>query len=101
MNASVTCGLRTWRNQFGASYKIPPWVELTLVDVSWADEACPSFRLSSDSPVTLWIEHPNLLKRKQPGIDDRFSVTFAGILLYSGDDLSDALANLRVPVERV
>jgi hypothetical protein len=53
----------SWVAEFGDEWAVPKWVELGYVDVSWHNDACPSFvvRFHNDRAtprLLLWVDEP-------------------------------------------
>lgn len=77
-----------WRAEFGADYAVPPEVSAAgLIDVSWHNDACPSFIRPEDEAdfidghgqcvARLWVEHPDPDQREYRATK-RYSVTIEG-----------------------
>lgn len=90
-----------WVREFGAEYAVPAVVEDALPDMSWHNDACPSFGYYTSTPdseraVRLWVEHPDATKRETGEASKRYAVivygdngdTFTG---HEGDDVTEAL----------
>src|SRR5690349_2766162 len=82
-----------WRREFGAGYAVPASIggHPGLADVSWHNDASPSFCLLGDAsdeggiPRRLWVEHPDPAQREWPAAA-RFTVTGDGdgAVAYAG-----------------
>jgi len=96
----------SWIEEFGVEYAIPQQVldlekQGTLWDLSWHNDAMPSFYRWLRDPgddddgdaVILWIEHPDADQRETPEWP-RFTVSRYGHnsrTFYDGDDVNAAL----------
>ena len=101
--------MRTWKTEFGVEYAIPKeiidlCVERVLIDESWHNDACPSFRVAvtgecgDPNATILWIEHP-YPKERESGCGDtigpRFLFSkFIGETLFGTENLEEAIAFL-------
>lgn len=91
-----------WVLEFGEDWQVPPLIDQmaeagALIDVSWSNDACPSFSVPPDcgARLALWVEHPAAAGRTDPK-GPRFCVHSGpdvgeDICHYKGDDLAEAL----------
>lgn len=94
-----------WRQEFGEGYEVPDEIAKSaeLVDLSWHNDASPSFCLrehASDEdavPSRIWAEHPDPALREAEG-GARFVTTVGWRdevhVLYAGDDPAKAVRAL-------
>ena len=73
-----------WRSEFGADYAVPAWFEShpDLTDVSWHNDAAPSFQTGVNDPgypniatVRVWVDHVDVEQRESAY---RYMVVFEG-----------------------
>lgn len=86
----------SWKSEFGAEYEVPPEIlSSDLIDDSWHNDACPSFRRADDEHHKLWVEHPDPDSRETTG--PRFMVMKGDSdePIYYGDDVTAALAAMQ------
>jgi len=82
-----------WQTEFGDDYEVPPTItnDPELVDVSWHNDACPSFEFAGRR---LWVEHPiPTFREVAPG--HAFAVTDGELVLWAGDNVVEAVAALK------
>lgn len=92
----------TWRTEFGSDYDVPQEVTSQLVDVSWGNDAAPSFvnrgdeGLQHDEMYRLWVEHPDPMSRDFAGGDNKRFVIVYGPddIVFETDDVGQALAKM-------
>src|SRR5262249_12476821 len=63
---------RTFSNQFPADYAVPSEIAALaqsgkITDTSWGDDVCPSFNLTEDGGIRLWVGHPDPARREIKG----------------------------------
>lgn len=89
-----------WRIEKGDDYAVPDVIDQhpKLEDVSWHNDACPSFRPKGiedheECNIRLWVQHPDPTRRETDG--GRYLVGGANDDapdVYSGDDVAAAIA---------
>jgi hypothetical protein len=47
-----------WLKEFGEDFAVPSDMPAGFEDVSWHNDACPSFHLR-DGSLKLWVDHPD------------------------------------------
>lgn len=96
---------QTWRNQFGEHYQVPE-AELFaagLLDISWGNDMCPSFRWPEDteSKLTLWSDHPELDRREMRGARYVVYYTPHGAGTITPNDLSLETDDLAAAIKKM
>lgn len=93
---------RTYLNQFGTEYDIPPEILAAvangkLKDTSWGNDVAPTFAVCDsvnpdDESVKVWVDHPVMESRETGAM--RFTVAHYD---EDGDWLNDALETDSLP----
>lgn len=87
-----------WKYEHGPEYDVPAAILEAAPDMSWHNDACPSFGVTDDEAritVCIWVEHPDKDQR-ETGSEHRFSVTLYTETedhdaKYEGDDVDEAI----------
>lgn len=96
---------RNWIKEFGADYRIPKEIDCLvdagiLIDVSWHNDACPSFTVSAHADsedasemIRLFVEHQQQDKREDADEKLRYVLISAGNeLRYTGNSVDTVTA---------
>lgn len=98
-----------WRKSFGPSYAVPALItrDPELEDISDVGDACPSFTVAAYAEAAgprgeqledlrLAVEHPEPEYRTHDGSGRRYTVTVDGDTYYNYDDVTEAVADLKM-----
>ncbi len=89
-----------WESVFGHHFEVPGFVRFLiqqkiLEDISYGNNVSPSFGVwdpTSERRVVFWVDHP--IKKYRQNLAERFHVQRDQEVIFSSDDLEEALENL-------